>query len=62
MIVHYMQPHQPFRSRSDWIGEDHNLANVVDTDQEAGPCIWQRYRRGEFDDEEFWTAYRDNLR
>lgn len=54
LIVHFMQPHAPFRSQSEWfrqtIGEDSWSANV-----------WKRLRDGEFSEAELWEAYRDNL-
>jgi hypothetical protein len=61
LIVHYMQPHQPFRSRPDWEQETSNLENLVTDTEVGGPCIWQRCRRGELDPDAVWKAYRDNL-
>lgn len=55
LIVHFMQPHAPFRSKPEWfrraIGEDSWSAH-----------IWKRLRDGEFTEDEVWEAYRDNLR
>lgn len=61
LIVHYMQPHQPFRSQPDWAGGRRNLMDPVDPDEHYGACPWQLARRGEIDADELWTAYRDNL-
>ncbi|WP_433623529.1 hypothetical protein [Halomicrococcus sp. NG-SE-24] len=61
VVAHYMQPHQPFKTRPEWTGEDTNLANIVDPDRHAGKCIWERTKRGEFDPDDVWTAYRENL-
>jgi len=61
MIVHYMQPHQPFRSRPEWESVYSNLENLAGEVNEGGPDIWHRHRQGEFDRDELWAAYRDNL-
>jgi len=50
VIVHYMQPHQPFRTFDD------------SADRAEKDDVWEALRFGEFDREEVWTAYRDNLR
>lgn len=50
-IIHYMQPHQPFRAFSDieqdtgWITND----------------VWEALRFGEYEAERVWDAYVDNL-
>lgn len=62
LIVHYMQPHQPFRARPEWLGESSNLANLMEPGREAGFCIWQETKAGNFDSDEVWDAYADNLR
>ena len=46
-IVHYMQPHNPFRN-SDAIESSNN--------------IWERIQRGEKSRDEAWDEYKDNLR
>jgi len=61
MIVHYMQPHQPFRSRPDWEHVYSNLENLTTGVNQGGPDIWLRCRDGEIDAEELWAAYRDNV-
>lgn len=54
LILHFMQPHAPFRSEPLWfkqaIGEDSWSANV-----------WKRLQDGEFTEGEVWEAYKDNL-
>ncbi|NUC75061.1 hypothetical protein HTZ84_22610 [Haloterrigena sp. SYSU A558-1] len=62
LVVHYMQPHQPFRSKPEWIGDASNLANLLEPGREAGPCIWEQTREGLRDEREVWEAYQDNLR
>lgn len=62
MIVHYMQPHQPFRSKPEWEDIGKNLKNLAHEDGMAGACAWQRARNGEIPVDELWEAYRDNLR
>lgn len=61
LIVHYMQPHQPFRSRPDWESVFSNLENLAGEVNRGGPCIWKRCRDGEIPENELWEAYRDNL-
>lgn len=61
MIVHYMQPHQPFRSRPEWESVYSNLENLAGEVNEGGPDIWHRHRHGEFNRSELWQAYKDNL-
>lgn len=64
LIVHYLQPHVPFRSLQDvaidWgdPGENFGIKDGVAGD-ERGP--WQQYRDGNLSRERLWTAYRDNL-
>lgn len=48
LIVHYMQPHAPFRSRPDW-------------SEGLGDNPWNRLRDGKISAEDLWGAYRDNL-
>jgi len=61
MIVHYMQPHQPFRSRPDWETVYSNLENLTTELNQGGPDIWARVRDGEMPKAEAWDAYKDNL-
>ncbi|MFB6163071.1 MAG: hypothetical protein ABEJ86_06515 [Halococcoides sp.] len=46
-IVHYMQPHNPFRNSDG---------------TEVSMNVWERIQRGEKDPDEAWDGYRDNLR
>lgn len=62
MIVHYMQPHLPFRARPEWFNRRRRLDKFGEPEKEEGKDCWLRARDGEVDREEFWTAYRDNLR
>lgn len=61
LIVHYMQPHIPFR-QSDWSdGWRNTLAfgeNPMHMDRKGD---WEKLRDGEIDITEFWNAYKDNL-
>lgn len=61
LIVHYMQPHQPFYARSEWTESETNLANLMEPGREAGFCVWEETRTGRFDRAEVWQAYRANL-
>lgn len=61
MIVHYMQPHQPFRSKPEWESVFSNMENLTTEVGKGGPDIWRRMRDGEIEREEMWDAYADNL-
>lgn len=61
VVVHYMQPHIPFRSRPEWFGERENLDIFGEGTKEAGTSPWKRVRDGETPRDEFLRAYRDNL-
>lgn len=54
VIVHYMQPHTPFRRRPEWF-TDHV------GDSEWGSSIWERLEAGELPKGEVLEAFRDNL-
>lgn len=60
LLVHYMQPHIPFRSRPEWC-EGWDL-DGFGTGGGHGKNDWHMVRDGELDADEFWAAYRDNLR
>lgn len=61
LIVHYMQPHQPFRSRPEWEHVYSNLENLATEVNQGGPDIWKRVRDGELRRADVWAAYADNL-
>jgi len=62
LVVHYMQPHEPFRSRPEWGNGNHSLLeNLVDEDAQAGASIYPRVQSGEISIAEFWQVYLDNL-
>jgi hypothetical protein len=54
LIVHFMQPHAPFRSKPDWFTEDEREDGI-------SAFIWKRLKQGQFTKEEVWDAYQDNL-
>lgn len=64
LIVHYLQPHVPFRSMQDvaidW-GDPAENFGVKDgaAGDDRGP--WQQYRDGDLSHGRLWRAYRDNL-
>lgn len=61
LIIHYMQPHQPFRSRPDWASVFTDISDL-DTEMNQGRSdIWLRLRDGEIERNELWNAYKDNL-
>lgn len=63
LVVHYMQPHEPYRARPGWGSGDHKLlGNLIDPETPAGSSIWPALEDGDVDLEEFWSVYQDNLR
>lgn len=54
LVVHFMQPHVPFRSRPEW------FEGYTGTDT-WGSAEWQSLATGTVDREAWFTAYRDNL-
>ncbi|WP_199180611.1 hypothetical protein [Haloferax marisrubri] len=65
LIVHYMQPHVPFREMPDtssvnWGDPEENFGVKRGAEgEERG--IWHRYRDGDLAHDAVWDAYRDNL-
>lgn len=61
LVVHYMQPHVPFRSRPDWTAgwdlDGFGTGGGLDEKND-----WKKVRDGDLDADEFWAAYADNLR
>lgn len=55
LVIHYMQPHVPFRSRPEW------FENWSGTEG-WGSGVWDELRAGQFGRDEFFEAYKDNLR
>lgn len=67
LVVHYMQPHEPFIAAPEWsYATPHDnpvLKNLVSDGYEAGTSPWRMMiDSGEVTPEEFWPVYQDNLR
>ncbi len=67
MVVHYMQPHEPFIARPEWSYQDPQdnavLKNLVSEGYQAGTSPWQSMvNSGEVSPEQFWPVYCENLR
>ena len=62
LIVHYMQPHEPFRTRPEWCADVATFADLVTDSNKKAVSQWRELEKGNRDFEEVWTAYRDNLR
>lgn len=63
MVVHYMQPHEPFRSRPEWGNGNHKLLkNLVSEGATAGSSVYPLLQSGDIGLDEFWRVYQDNLR
>lgn len=61
LVVHYMQPHEPFRARPEWGGGDHQLLDdLVEDDAKAGASVYPRVENGEISVKEFREVYLDN--
>jgi len=61
LVVHYMQPHVPFRN-GDWTDGWKNTLAFGEPDKNPGnKDAWKKLRDGEVLEDEFWAAYRDNL-
>jgi len=60
LVVHYMQPHTPFRSRTEWTAGW--ALDGFSTGDGRGKDDWAKVRDGEIEREAFLEAYRDNLR
>lgn len=60
LVVHYMQPHIPFRSRPEWTAGW--KLKSFGTGGGAGKDDWHKLRDGDLSADAFWNAYRDNLR
>lgn len=67
LVVHYMQPHEPFIERPEWSYQDPEdnavLKNLVSDGYQAGTSPWRSMvDSGEVSPEEFWPVYCENLR
>lgn len=63
LVVHYMQPHIPFRNHGGWSRGWKNTLAFGDTLMEQGEKDdWEKLRDGDIPLSEFWDAYADNLR
>lgn len=58
LIIHYMQPHTPFRSKPEWFDTEADMAGNLRTGWGQG---FAELRDGKYTREEFVEAYRDNL-
>jgi hypothetical protein len=61
LVVHYMQPHIPFRRRPAWFGERGDLGDFGEPSREGGTDPWKLVRDGELPEDQWWAAYADNL-
>lgn len=61
LVVHYMQPHVPFRSKPGWSDgwkDQYAFGTECDTKKRSE---WDKLRDGDIEREELWAAYKDNL-
>lgn len=62
LVVHYMQPHMPFRDRPEWFDGWGGTSKFGNPREQDDRDIWMKLRDGEMTYREFWQAYTDNLR
>lgn len=62
LIIHYIQPHLPFRSRPEWFTGWGGFEKFGDIDRQEDKDAWIKLRNGELEMSEFWQAYKDNLK
>lgn len=61
VVIHYMQPHTPFRSIPGQFPTYSDEEPDESTDVKVHKEIWKRCRDGEIEPDVLWSAYRDNL-
>lgn len=59
LLVHYMQPHAPYRNVDETEPLEHAMVGEINAERVT---IWELLREGEIGKEEAWEAYIDNLR
>lgn len=63
LLVHYMQPHIPFRTHPEWSpGWSNKLQFGKPLAQYGKKDDWMKLKAGLIDEDELWDAYKDNLR
>ncbi|MGB9956469.1 PglZ domain-containing protein [Haloferax prahovense] len=61
MLLHYMQPHEPFLASSEFGGKD-SAERIAGFSDGQFNSIWSRLEDGQVDESKVWEAYRENLR
>jgi hypothetical protein len=61
LVVHYMQPHMPFRSRPDLFDGWGGTGRFGDPDRQLDDDVFRKLREGEVGRRELREAYEDNL-
>lgn len=63
LLVHYMQPHIPFRTHPEWSpGWSNKLQFGKPLAQYGKKDDWMKLKAGLIDADDLWNAYKDNLR
>lgn len=63
LLVHYMQPHIPFRKHPEWSpGWSNKLQFGKPLSQYGKKDDWDKLKAGLIEEDELWDAYKDNLR
>lgn len=61
IVVHYMQPHVPFKTNPEWFGDWGGKEHFAEPVEDADKDVWLKMRDNEIPEGELWRAYRDNL-
>lgn len=62
ILVHYMQPHEPFLSAPELGGSDTVERITGEAEDNNHRSVWTRLQAGEVSRETVWSYYRENLR
>jgi hypothetical protein len=61
IIVHYMQPHEPFISAPDLGGKSSKERIAGEEVDESFHSVWDRLEHGDLSEEKLWKHYKENL-
>lgn len=62
LLVHYMQPHEPFLSAPELGGSDTVERKITGQSSSDFRSVWSRLEGGEISKETVWNHYQENLR
>jgi len=62
LLIHYMQPHEPFLSAPELGGSDTVARKLGENTDDDFRSVWARLKTGKLSIETVWNHYRENLR